>query len=90
MVVVVVTIEKESYSILAGPDIITRGFVYAKEAEDMINKIRDIAREEIENSLANNQIEWYVLKTNVKRSIERFLYDETKRRPTIFPIIMEV
>jgi len=56
----------------------------------MINKIRDIAREEIENSLANNQIEWYVLKTNVKRSIERFLYDETKRRPTIFPIIMEV
>ncbi|WP_346877432.1 ribonuclease J [Clostridium sp. UBA5712] len=90
MVVVVVTIEKESYSILAGPDIITRGFVYAKEAEDMINKIRDIAREEIENSLSNNQIEWYVLKTNVKRSIERFLYDETKRRPTIFPIIMEV
>lgn len=90
MVVVVVTIEKESYSILAGPDIITRGFVYAKEAEDMINKIRDIAREEIENSLVNNQIEWYVLKTNVKRSIERFLYDETKRRPTIFPIIMEV
>ncbi len=90
MVVVVLTIEKESYSILAGPDIITRGFVYAKEAEDMINKIRDIAREEIENSLANNQIEWYVLKTNVKRSIERFLYDETKRRPTIFPIIMEV
>lgn len=90
MVVVVVTIEKESYSILAGPDIITRGFVYAKEAEDMINKIRDIAREEIENSLANNQIEWYVLKTNVKRSIERFLYNETKRRPTIFPIIMEV
>lgn len=90
MVVVVVTIEKESYSILAGPDIITRGFVYAKEAEDMINKIRDIAREEIENSLANNQIEWYVLKINVKRSIERFLYDETKRRPTIFPIIMEV
>ena len=90
MVVVVVTIEKESYSILAGPDIITRGFIYAKEAEDMINKIRDIAREEIENSLANNQIEWYVLKTNVKRSIERFLYDETKRRPTIFPIIMEV
>jgi ribonuclease J len=90
MVVVVVTIEKESYSILAGPDIITRGFVYAKEAEDMINRIRDIAREEIENSLSNNQIEWYVLKTNVKRSIERFLYDETKRRPTIFPIIMEV
>ncbi|GAA0767016.1 ribonuclease J [Clostridium subterminale] len=90
MVVVVVTLEKESYSIVAGPDIITRGFVYAKEAEDMINKVRDIAREEIESSLANNQIEWYGLKTNVKRSIERFLYNETKRRPTIFPIIMEV
>jgi len=90
MVVVVVTIERESYSIVAGPDIITRGFIYAKEAEDMINKVRDIAREEIEKSLDNKQIEWYGLKTNVKSSIERFLYNETKRRPTIFPIIMEV
>jgi ribonuclease J len=90
MVVVVVTIEKESYSIVAGPDIITRGFVYAKESEDMINKVREIAREKIENSLDNNHIEWYGLKTNVKRSIEGFLYNETKRRPTIFPIIMEV
>lgn len=90
MVIVVATIERESYSIAAGPDIITRGFVYAKEAEDMINKVRDIAREEIEKSLNNKQIEWYGLKTNVKSSIERFLYNETKRRPTIFPIIMEV
>lgn len=90
MVIVVATIERESYSIVAGPDIITRGFVYAKEAEDMINKVRDIAREEIEKSLSNKQIEWYGLKTNVKSSIERFLYNETKRRPTIFPIIMEV
>ena len=90
MVIVVATIERESYSIVAGPDIITRGFVYAKEAEDMINKVRDIAREEIEKSLNNKQIEWYGLKTNVKSSIERFLYNETKRRPTIFPIIMEV
>lgn len=90
MVVVVVTIERESYSIVAGPDIITRGFVYAKEAEDMINQVREIAREEIEKSLDNKQIEWYGLKANVKKSIESFLYNETKRRPTIFPIIMEV
>ena len=51
MVVVVVTIERESYSIVSGPDIITRGFIYAKESEDIINKVKDIAREEIEKCL---------------------------------------
>ncbi|MBC8059143.1 MAG: ribonuclease J [Clostridiaceae bacterium] len=90
MLTVVVTIERASYSIIAGPDIITRGFVYVKESEALINEVKEIAIKELNNCLENNIIEWYVLKSNMKRSIERFLYEKTKRRPIIFPIIMEV
>ena len=90
MLTVVVTIERESYSIIAGPDIITRGFVYVKESENLINQVKEIAVKELENCLNSEIIEWYVLKSNMKKSIENFLYEKTKRRPIIFPIIMEV
>ncbi|MDP4142951.1 MAG: ribonuclease J [Bacillota bacterium] len=90
MLTIVVTIEKESLSVIAGPDIITRGFVYAKEAEELINQARDIVRKELENCLDNNVIEWYVLKSSMKKSLEKFLYEKTKRRPIVLPIIMEI
>ncbi|MEF9951002.1 MAG: ribonuclease J [Clostridium sp.] len=90
MVTVVVTIERESYSILAGPDVITRGFVYVKESEELIKEIKHIARDELEKCLSNGIVEWSVLKFSVKRSIERHLYEKTKRRPNIIPIIMEI
>ncbi|GAA0180613.1 ribonuclease J [Clostridium sediminicola] len=90
MLTVVVTIERESYSIIAGPDIITRGFVYVRESEALINEVKQIVRKELESSLENRIIEWYVLKANMKRVIERFIYEKTKRRPIILPIIMEI
>ena len=90
MLTVVVTIERESYSIIAGPDIITRGFVYAKESDALISEVKDIVRLELNDCLDNKIIEWYVLKSNIKKSIERYLYEKTKRRPTIIPIIMEI
>lgn len=90
MVTVVATIEKESFSLIAGPDIITRGFVYAKESEELINEIKDIARIELESCLDRKIIEWYVLKANMKSAIEKYLFEKTKRRPTILPIIMEI
>lgn len=90
MLTVVVTLERESYSIIAGPDIITRGFIYAKESEDLINEVKEIARKELDKCLDNKIIEWYVLKANMKKSIERYLFEKTKRRPIIFPIIMEI
>ncbi|MEW9094062.1 MAG: ribonuclease J [Clostridiaceae bacterium] len=90
MITIVATIERESYNIIAGPDIITRGFIYAKESEDLINESKEIVRRELENCLDNRIIEWYVLKANMKKSLEKFLYEKTKRRPIILPIIMEV
>ena len=90
LVNIVVTIDKESYTIIAGPDIITRGFVYVKESEELINELKDIATEELQNCLDEKILEWYLIKTNIKKAIERYIYDKTKRRPTIIPIIMEI
>lgn len=90
MVTIVVAIDKENYSIVSGPDIITRGFIYARESEDLINKIKDVSKEEIEICLERNILEWQILKSSVRKSVEQLLYHKTKRRPSVFPIIMEV
>lgn len=90
LVNIVVTIEKESYSIIAGPDIITRGFVYVKESEELINELKEIAESELQNCLDEKILEWYLIKANIKKSLEKYIYDKTKRRPTIIPIIMEI
>ncbi|MBU3199049.1 ribonuclease J [Clostridium estertheticum] len=90
MLTVVVTLERESYSIIAGPDIITRGFVYAKESDVLINEVKEIGRIELNKCLENKVIEWNVLKFNMKKSVERYLYEKTNRRPIILPIIMEI
>lgn len=87
---IVVTIERETHSIIAGPDIITRGFVYVKESEELINEAKEISRRELENCLNNDIIEWYILKDSTKRAVEKFLYGRTKRRPIVLPIIMEI
>lgn len=90
MVTIVVTIERDTYSISAGPDIITKGFVYVKEAEEILNNIKNIAKNELEKCLDSKVVEWYIIKLNIKKSVERYIYDVTKRRPSIIPIIMEI
>lgn len=87
---IVVTIERDTHSIIAGPDIITRGFVYVKESEDLISEAKEISRRELDNCLKNEIIEWYILKDSTKRAVEKFLYGKTKRRPIVLPIIMEI
>ena len=90
MLTIVVAIDREGLSIVSGPDIITRGFVYVKESEELINELKYIAIIELEKCLEKGIIEWYVIKGNVKKAIETTIYEKTKRRPTIIPIIMEV
>lgn len=90
MINIVITLHKESYSIIAGPDVITRGFVYVKDSEELIKELKNISTEEITNCLDRHIIEWYVLKNNVKRAIDRFVYQKTKRRPVVLVTIMEI
>ena len=89
MLTIVVAIERETLSIVSGPDVITRGFVYVKESEELINKVKEISVIEVEKCLEIGVIEWYVLKSNVKKAVENYIYEKKKRRPTIIPIIME-
>ena len=89
MLTIVVVIERNTLSILSGPDIITRGFVYVKESEELINEVKDIASEELDKCLEKGIVEWYLLKSSVKKAVENYIYENTKRKPTIIPIIME-
>lgn len=90
MVTIVLAIDRETFEVVAGPDIITRGFIYARESEDLINDIKNISKDAVEKCLEDKVIEWQVLKMSIKKSVEHHLYEKTKRRPSVFPIIMEV
>ena len=90
MLIVVATIDKESKTLVSEPYIVTRGFVYVKESEDLINEVKQITQTEIEMLLENETNEILVMKNRIKKALERYLYEKTKRRPSIFPIIMEV
>ena len=90
MMTIVIAIDRDSLSITAGPDIITRGFIYAREASDLIDEIKDIARNEVEQCLESEILEWSVIKSRVKKSVDRYLYIKLKRGTSIFPIKVEV
>jgi len=90
MITVVVTIDKESVSVLSGPDIVTRGFVYEREARDLLKEARDIVKAELDKCMDKNITEGYVIKSNIKYSLGEFLYNKTKRRPIILPVIIEI
>ena len=87
---VIVAIEKESRAIVGGPDIITRGFVYVRESEEIVNEIKEISYESIQKSIDNNVFKWSEIKNNIRSDIGSFIYSKTKRKPIIVPIIMEV
>ncbi|WP_125154655.1 ribonuclease J [Clostridium rectalis] len=87
---VVVTIEKESGVVIAGPDIISRGFVYVRESEDLMEEARNIVREALKECEEKHITEWATIKSNIKDALRTFLYERTKRKPMILPIIMEI
>lgn len=90
ILLVVVTLGKKTKEILAGPEIISRGFVYVRESEHLLGEASRIVSDVLEGSIGKNISEWSSLKTGVRDSLSRFLFDQTKRKPIILPIIMEV
>jgi ribonuclease J len=87
---VVVTIEKDSGSVIAGPDIISRGFVYVRESEDLMEGAREIVKNALLDCEDKHITEWATIKSNIKEALRTFLYEKTKRKPMILPIIMEI
>jgi len=90
LIVVVVTLSHENGEIVAGPDIISRGFVYVRESECLMDEVRAIAKKALEDCRLSGNTDWASLKTGVKNELATFLYSKTKRNPMILPVIMEV
>nr|WP_262394704.1 RNase J family beta-CASP ribonuclease [Youxingia wuxianensis] len=90
LIVVVCTIDQATGEIVAGPDIISRGFVYVREAEVMMNEARDIARQTIEDCTRNNVREWGNIKQQVRDALSSYFYNRTKRSPMLLPVIQEI
>ncbi|GGL43741.1 ribonuclease J [Sporolactobacillus putidus] len=88
-VIVVVTLGRRTKRILAGPEIITRGFVYVRESEDLLEEANHIVSEVLSKALTQHVSEWSSLKSGIRDALSRYFFDKTKRRPMILPIIME-
>ncbi len=90
LIVVVTTIDHEMKMVVAGPDIISRGFVYVREAEDLMDSMRDKANEVLEECLSHNTLDWASLKASLKNELGSYIFAKTKRKPMILPVIMDV
>lgn len=90
LIVVVATVDSATGEMISGPDIVTRGFVYVREAESLIDEIREAARRALEACCRNPHCDWATMKSRVRDDLSRMLFQKTKRSPMILPIIMEV
>ena len=90
LIIVVVTLDKYSNQMIAGPDIVSRGFVYVRESENLMEDCRVVVEEALEKCLRRNISDWGKIKTTIKDSLGEFLWKMTKRSPMILPIITEV
>ena len=90
MLIVVLTLEKYSNQLLAGPDIVSRGFVYVRESESLMEDARRVVSDALDDCLNHNISDWGKIKNVIRGSLGDFLWKQTKRNPMILPIIMEV
>jgi ribonuclease J len=90
ILIVVLTLEKYSNQVLAGPDIVSRGFVYVRESESLMDEARQVVGDALQSCLDKNISDWGKIKNTVKDSLSDYLWKKTKRNPMILPIIMEV
>ena len=90
MVIVCVNLSSEDGAVLTGPDIITRGFIYVKESEELMEELREVAMEAIERCQRKRVRDWAAIKTAIKNDLSGYLYKTTKRNPMILPIISEL
>lgn len=90
LIIVVVTISHDEKKMVSKPDVISRGFVYVREAENLIEGVKLAATDSVESCLGRRNMDWSTLKSNLKSSVAHYIYEQTKRNPMILPIIEEV
>ncbi len=89
IIIAVMTVEPESGEIVSGPDVVSRGFIYVRESEELISSAKKLIEASLYSAYRNGLYEWTSIKTKIKDDLSRYLYEKTKRRPMILPIIME-
>lgn len=90
LIVVVATVDIDERMIISGPDIVSRGFVYVRESEQLMDQVRQIAKDALTDCLDHNITDWTELKGRVKDDLSKFLWSKTKRKPMILPVVMNV
>jgi len=90
LIVIVITTERETGNLIAGPDIISRGFVYVRESEELMEEARLVIRNALLKCENKKKTDWSTIKNIIKDDLREFLYEKTKRKPMILPIIMEI
>ncbi len=90
LIIIVLTLEKGSNQVLAGPDIVSRGFVYVRESENLMEEARVVVNEALEKCISRKITDWGKIKNEIRDSLGDYIWKQTKRNPTILPIIMEV
>lgn len=90
IIVVTVAIDSVTHEVVSGPDVVSRGFVYVKESEELMNDLREAVCDILENCYIHNIYDWNTIKTKIKDGASRFLFSRTRRSPMVLPVIMEV
>lgn len=90
LIIVVISLEKYSNQVLSGPDIVSRGFVYVRESENLMEEAREVVEKALDKCLSRNNADWGKMKTEIKDSLSDYIWKKTKRNPMILPIIMEI
>ena len=90
ILIVVLTLEKRTNQLLAGPDIVSRGFVYVRESESLMEEARKVVTEAVEKCLMSRHADWSKIKLVIRDTMNDFIWKRTKRKPMILPIIMDV
>lgn len=90
LIIVVLTMDSASGEVVAGPDIISRGFVYVRESENLMDDVKSVINKQVEQCMEKHITDWSTIKTTIRDSLRAYIYQATKRNPMILPIIMEV
>ena len=90
LIVIVLTMDSATGEVIAGPDIISRGFVYVRESENLMDDVKAVVRHEIKKCEEQGVRDWSTIKSTVRENLKDYIFSKTKRNPMIIPIIMEV
>ena len=90
LIIIVLTLEKYTNQLLAGPDIVSRGFVYVRESENLMEEIKQLLRAKILKLEEKHITDWTTIKSLLREELRDYIYKKTKREPMILPIIMEI